>query len=105
MIRRPPRATRTDTLFPYTTLFRSVLAHRRQPAEARLPGQASGPSKRPPEVERSCVRGWRELFCSDKLQIINRVKQFHHWQHTANSTGQSTHKDPPTASTALPHLT
>src|SRR3546814_17099358 len=24
MIRRPPRATRTDTLFPYTTLFRSA---------------------------------------------------------------------------------
>src|SRR3546814_8669543 len=28
MIRRPPRSTRTDTLFPYTTLFRSVVAHR-----------------------------------------------------------------------------
>src|SRR3546814_7252780 len=26
MIRRPPRSTRTDTLFPYTTLFRSKLA-------------------------------------------------------------------------------
>src|SRR3546814_3533227 len=25
MIRRPPRATRTDTLFPYTTLFRSLI--------------------------------------------------------------------------------
>src|SRR3546814_13511010 len=25
MIRRPPRATRTDTLFPYTTLFRSLM--------------------------------------------------------------------------------
>src|SRR3546814_14976966 len=28
MIRRPPRSTRTDTLFPYTTLFRSVLPFR-----------------------------------------------------------------------------
>src|SRR3546814_3440238 len=28
MIRRPPRSTRTDTLFPYTTLFRSVRRHR-----------------------------------------------------------------------------
>src|SRR3546814_7033074 len=27
MIRRPPRSTRTDTLFPYTTLFRSASAH------------------------------------------------------------------------------
>src|SRR3546814_16785057 len=26
MIRRPPRSTRTDTLFPYTTLFRSLVA-------------------------------------------------------------------------------
>src|SRR3546814_5074707 len=26
MIRRPPRSTRTDTLFPYTTLFRSIKA-------------------------------------------------------------------------------
>src|SRR3546814_1778696 len=31
MIRRPPRSTRTDTLFPYTTLFRSIDDHR-QPA-------------------------------------------------------------------------
>src|SRR3546814_9973407 len=28
MIRRPPRSTRTDTLFPYTTLFRSAFAAR-----------------------------------------------------------------------------
>src|SRR3546814_8603636 len=33
MIRRPPRSTRTDTLFPYTTLFRSG------PAASRRPGQ------------------------------------------------------------------
>src|SRR3546814_14095015 len=30
MIRRPPRSTRTDTLFPYTTLFRSGPARRAQ---------------------------------------------------------------------------
>src|SRR3546814_1614656 len=30
MIRRPPRSTRTDTLFPYTTLFRSVVLDRKQ---------------------------------------------------------------------------
>src|SRR3546814_3022390 len=33
MIRRPPRSTRTDTLFPYTTLFRS--ARRARPDHAR----------------------------------------------------------------------
>src|SRR3546814_13366711 len=30
MIRRPPRSTRTDTLFPYTTLFRSQDRHHRR---------------------------------------------------------------------------
>src|SRR3546814_1298979 len=34
MIRRPPRSTRTDTLFPYTTLFRSTEAEYEQ-AEAQ----------------------------------------------------------------------
>src|SRR3546814_5984261 len=46
MIRRPPRSTRTDTLFPYTTLFRSLSANRaasrhacmsRQPATRTMP--------------------------------------------------------------------
>src|SRR3546814_1747169 len=38
MIRRPPRSTRTDTLFPYTTLFRSA-REQRQPlgGSGRLP--------------------------------------------------------------------
>src|SRR3546814_11642471 len=36
MIRRPPRSTRTDTLFPYTTLFRSAPGHILP--EAGLPG-------------------------------------------------------------------
>src|SRR3546814_14462176 len=37
MIRRPPRSTRTDTLFPYTTLFRSnVLAAHPAVAEAAV---------------------------------------------------------------------
>src|SRR3546814_16741629 len=38
MIRRPPRSTRTDTLFPYTTLFRSKAASLRyKPAGALAP--------------------------------------------------------------------
>src|SRR3546814_13478545 len=47
MIRRPPRSTRTDTLFPYTTLFRSEhcaqLFHRTILA-AWAPFQHDGPS-------------------------------------------------------------
>src|SRR3546814_408027 len=35
MLRRPPRSTRTDTLFPYTTLFRSFQSRR---SDQRSPG-------------------------------------------------------------------
>src|SRR3546814_5037273 len=61
MIRRPPRSTRTDTLFPYTTLFRSLLvddgqgrqignAHAQAAADAGdLQGQmVSGGRRHPP---------------------------------------------------------
>src|SRR3546814_4889037 len=34
-MRRPPRSTRTDTLLPYTTLFRSTRSRRREGAENR----------------------------------------------------------------------
>src|SRR3546814_17201006 len=36
MIRRPPRSTRTDTLFPYTTLFRSPATNGLPPVQAAL---------------------------------------------------------------------
>src|SRR3546814_14205935 len=42
MIRRPPRSTRTDTLFPYTTLFRSLQGRREHPLDVfqhRVRGQ------------------------------------------------------------------
>src|SRR3546814_18528908 len=43
MIRRPPRSTRTDTLFPYTTLCRSVLTRGNRGAfgRRRVPDQAA----------------------------------------------------------------
>src|SRR3546814_18259796 len=39
MIRRPPRSTRTDTLFPYTTLFRSLLGRSRTTVHSRAAAQ------------------------------------------------------------------
>src|SRR3546814_4224714 len=39
-IRRPPRSTRTDTLCPYTTLFRSILAELLQECRALLRRQS-----------------------------------------------------------------
>src|SRR3546814_7125268 len=41
MIRRPPRSTRTDTLFPYTTLFRSF-DHRLMRGFGEAPGKDAG---------------------------------------------------------------
>src|SRR3546814_9949400 len=38
MIRRPPRSTRPDTLFPYTTLFRSMLIELGRSIAATSPG-------------------------------------------------------------------
>src|SRR3546814_2110589 len=42
MIRRPPRSTRTDTLFPYTTLFRSVRRAKSRDMGNLLPKQGRG---------------------------------------------------------------
>src|SRR3546814_2554613 len=39
MIRRPPRSTRTDTLVPYTTLFRSIDLQHATPSTTLGPGQ------------------------------------------------------------------
>src|SRR3546814_3948646 len=50
MIRRPPRSTRTDTLFPYTTLFRS------SNAVYGLPSSCFGACA--PEASASCSASW-----------------------------------------------
>src|SRR3546814_14970183 len=56
MIRRPPRSTRTDTLFPYTTLLRSALIGTRNVMTERFYRQrlvAHGISLVPPDLERA----------------------------------------------------
>src|SRR3546814_9250400 len=42
MIRRPPRSTRTDTLFPYTTLFRSQTKGDNNERESKVDSRCSG---------------------------------------------------------------
>src|SRR3546814_19687463 len=61
MIRRPPRSTRTDTLFPYTTLFRSPRGRRRrrwQP-DGRDPGDRGGGGGLPALGRRGAGRQFR----------------------------------------------
>src|SRR3546814_8932102 len=63
MIRRPPRSTRTDTLFPYTTLFRSLCPRRPDPGDVRRQdrrrGRAGHPSRgdRPDDGRSAPVHG------------------------------------------------
>src|SRR3546814_10565264 len=59
MIRRPPRSTRTDTLFPYTTLFRSN--SRFNQLGARVIGVTAGNIDRVAEFSRS--------ECRDKFAV------------------------------------
>src|SRR3546814_20238527 len=56
MIRRPPRATRTDTLFPYTTLFRSKPCAAASPCAAKSPCGAKNPcaAKNPCGAKNPC---------------------------------------------------
>src|SRR3546814_8253677 len=68
MIRRPPRSTRTDTLFPYTTLFRSGFAdgaggRRRAAARVRGEPRHSDQRRHVPAVHHlACERAlWAEI--------------------------------------------
>src|SRR3546814_1608185 len=75
MIRRPPRSTRTDTLFPYTTLFRSRRAQLRRP---RRPGAAvaaaagPGAAQELPAEDR-CVARHRSEEHTSELQSLMRI--------------------------------
>src|SRR3546814_11194763 len=56
MIRRPPRSTRTDTLFPYTPLFRSLgIAAKRDSGEHARPQPAVPIGQLDPHGERAAV--------------------------------------------------
>src|SRR3546814_1456445 len=88
MIRRPPRSTRTDTLFPYTTLFRSprscpqptlrTVAHRHAysdpPARKvpRSPGRWRRSEEHTSELQ-SLMRISYAVFCLKTKKINNKT--------------------------------
>src|SRR3546814_15005762 len=75
MIPRPPRSTRSYTLFPYTTLFRSML---RLLAAASLQDKACGP----------------RYHCEQRLPLIHHLEEiFHGW----NLAGSARIDRPPDA--------
>src|SRR3546814_20913815 len=74
MIRRPPRSTRTDTLFPYTTLFRSGLrrgsAHHQQ---QRPPRGAFSARRQRRRQQPDVVHDRRSEEHTSELQSLMRI--------------------------------
>src|SRR3546814_14072401 len=86
ILRRPPRSTRTDTLFPYTTLFRSLrergegqLALAAKPADQRRPAHrqqsgGAGPRRRHLRVRReAAAHSGRSEEHTSELQSLMRI--------------------------------
>src|SRR3546814_7539626 len=69
MIRRPPRSTRTDTLFPYTTLFRSEYKHDEWGVDVTVGGAQKG-LMLPPGMSFNAV--------SDKALAANKNRSEEH---------------------------
>src|SRR3546814_13994019 len=71
MIRRPPRSTRTDTLFPYTTLFRSAGFVSRE--RFRIVRYGLGSEERPRVDAAALVAGRRSEEHTSELQSLMRI--------------------------------
>src|SRR3546814_9356063 len=97
MIRRPPRSTRTDTLFPYTTLFRSALPprrghHRGRPLNKRREGTSRRVRQRSEEHTselQSLMRISYAVFC---LKKKNNKKKNRYEQTDTRIKNTSTNK-------------
>src|SRR3546814_16583761 len=84
MIRRPPRSTRTDTLFPYTTLFRSDRfrvgrARRRHPDLGRAVAAARLRSEEHTSELQSLMRISYAVFCLKKKN--DRTTYYTKWSN------------------------
>src|SRR3546814_13511111 len=85
MLRRPPRSTRTDTLFPYTTLFRSKAQYQVWPeapgperSQGQQHAQPQAPDQTPPHLfrtagEHGVQRAERSEEHTSELQSLMRI--------------------------------
>src|SRR3546814_9894044 len=104
MIRRPTRSTRTDTLFPYTTLFRSASAPNSVSAAMRVISSAlsaSRPSRTPPRQASASPKRTSTsslpspsgpagrsglLFSGTSFSVPTRVERINHDQSETRKT-------------------
>src|SRR3546814_1043932 len=107
MIRRPPRSTRTDTLFPYTTLFRSPISWPITAASwswflatlrsrcTRRPCRPAGRSEEHTSELQSLMRISYAVFCLKK-KTKNAPKHpgndLHNISHTQTTRPNTTHE-------------
>src|SRR3546814_3969506 len=101
MIRRPPRSTRTDTLFPYTTLFRSARHRDHQDRRARVQGAGDRPAEAVHRAGRSeehtselqsLMRISYAVFClKKKNNTTNSNQNLYTHIHTTTKTTQTRH--------------
>src|SRR3546814_8158357 len=85
MIRRPPRSTRTDTLFPYTTLFRSLAERVFRSAFGRLLGLGGFEQGVAAFVQRLDVASDGFRFAFQRLLLNSSVlRAFGHVLHAAS---------------------
>src|SRR3546814_7996608 len=91
MIRRPPRSTRTDTLFPYTTLFRS---HDKPMAQSPAPGAALFTPKGEAAETGARISGFRSFAGQFmRMDIAERLVRLAHEQMEKGEA--FTPEDPP----------
>src|SRR3546814_5989215 len=86
MILRPPRSTRTDTLFPYTTLFRSVRSSVNTPPRGARPaiGLLRGyPDYCPTYRVGSACRRWLRACAAAALPVSGSIGRPRSEEHTS----------------------
>src|SRR3546814_10316053 len=85
-IRRPPRSTRTDTLFPYTTLFRSLEAHSGLLARIHI-GQLGAAQRAGGGVEIDVM--WHGVGGRINQRYLDIIAFVHHHGRARNGTIES----------------
>src|SRR3546814_2270390 len=87
MIRRPPRSTRTDTLFPYTTLFRSYVSIRLnkslRASHAPMSDFARDVQGWPEVVECYAMSGDMDYLLRVQVEDLTRFSRFEIGEHTS----------------------